>query len=171
MDLFRKRVASDGADQASVPLFGSGHRLYSEHILTDCLATLEASIFSYRPPESAYRSAYVFPGWRWHGVQKKPPETVISFIDSDDDFLLAAFWSDHRGTECVLFPLGSGDERLASLPIIDHWHHRDPSLRSLGVIPGGQIALAPPVYLLSSSRRFSTSLAFHQRHITSKRLA
>ncbi len=145
MNLFRKRGLSDKMNQARVSLFGSGRRLRSERTLIDCLTTLETSIFSYRPPESAYRSAYVFPGWRWHGLQEKPPETVISFNDSNNDFLLAAFWSDRSGTECVLFPLGNGDERLLSLPIIDHWHYRDPSLRSIGVIPGGQIALAPPL--------------------------
>jgi hypothetical protein len=144
MGLFRKRVRSDETSQTRVPLFGSGRRLRSEHTLTDCLTNLEASIFSYRPPSSAYRPAYVFPGWRWHVLQEKSPETVISFNDSNDNFLLAAFWPDRGGTECVLFPLGSGDERLLSLPIIDHWHYRNPSLRSIGVIPEGQIALAPP---------------------------
>lgn len=143
MGFFNKNVASDETNQMRIPPLGSGRRLRNDLELSDCLAHLKALIFSYRAPESAYRSAYVIPGWRWKGVQQFP-ETAISFWDSNDNFLLAAFWPNNNGTECGLFPLGSGDERLLSLPIIDHWHHRDPSLRSIGVIPGGQITLAPP---------------------------
>lgn len=144
MGFFRKRVTSNEASHAQVPSLGSGRRLRSGLALTDCIANLEAILLSYRPPESAYRTPYVFPGWRWNGSREQSPETVISFEDSNNDFLLAAFWPDHSGTECGLFPLGSGDERLSSLPIIGHWKQRDPSLTSIGVFPRGLITLAPP---------------------------
>ncbi len=144
MGLFRRHATSRETSHTQVPPLGSGHRLSSELVLTDCMANLEAILLNYQPPRSIYRSAYVFPGWRWNGQSEKSPETVISFVDSNNDFLLAAFWPDRSGTECSLFPLGSGDERLSSLPIIGHWKQRNPSLTSIGVFPGGQITLAPP---------------------------
>lgn len=144
MGFFRRRVTSSKPSHAQVPSLGSGRRLRSGLALTECTANLEAILLSYRPPRYAHMPPYVFPGWRWNGSQEQSPKTVISFENSNDDFLLAAFWPDHSDTECGLFPLGSGDERLSPLPIIGHWKQRDPSLTSIGVVPGGQITLAPP---------------------------
>jgi hypothetical protein len=146
MGLFRRRGASGETSQPQFPSLGSGRRLHSALAVTDCLAHLEAILLSYRPLESAYRTPYVVPGWQWNGSQQQeqPPETIITFGDADKEPLFAAFWPDRGGTECGLFPLGSGDERLSSLPIIGHWKQRDPSLTSIGVVPRGLITLAPP---------------------------
>jgi hypothetical protein len=46
-----------------------------------------------------------------------------------------------------LFPLGSGDERLAAMPFIGHWKRNDSSLNSAGVFPQGLITLTPPPIL------------------------
>ncbi len=129
---------------ADVLSLGSGRRLCSRLTLTECIANLEAILLSYRPSIYLHMPPYVFPGWQWNGSQEQSPNTVISFEDSNNDFLLAAFWPDSNGTECGLFPLGSGDERLSALPIIGHWKQRDSSLTSIGVVPRGQITLAPP---------------------------
>lgn len=144
MKFFKRRVMPSETSHMRVLSLGSGRRLRSGLTLTDCTANLEAILLSYRPPSYAHIPPYVFPGWRWNGSQQLSPETVISFEDSNNDFLLASFWPDRSGTEFGLFPLGSGDERLSALPIIGHWKQRDSSLTSIGVVPGGQIALAPP---------------------------
>jgi hypothetical protein len=146
MGFFRRRGTPSEPSQPQFYYLDSGRRLRSALALPDCLAHLEAILLSYRPLESAYRTPYVVPGWRWNGAheQEKPPETVITFGDADKEPLFAAFWPDSSGTECGLFPLGSGDERLSSLPIIGHWKQKDASLTSIGVFPRELITLAPP---------------------------
>lgn len=142
---FFNRAATHQPRPAQVFL-DSGRRLCSTRTLTDCLASFEDMLLSYRLPQSSYRSAYVVPGWRWNNPQEKPPETVISFADSTDNMLFAAFWPGPSSTECGLFPLGVGNDRLSSLPIIGHWKQRDSSLTSIGVLPGRQLSLiAPPL--------------------------
>lgn len=144
MKFFKRLVTPSETSHAHVPSLGSGRRLRSGHTLTECIANLEAILLSYRPPIYPQMPPYVFPGWWWNGSQEQFPNTVIFFEDSNNDFLLVAFWPDRNGTECGLFPLGSGDERLSAMPIIGHWKQRDASLTSIGVVPGGQITLAPP---------------------------
>lgn len=146
MGFFRRRGTSGETSHPQFPHLGSGRRLRSVLALPNCLAHLEAILLSYRPLESAYRTPYVVPGWRWNGSQQqeKPPETIITFGGADGEPLFSAFWPDRSGTEFGLFPLGSGDERLSSLPIIGHWKQRDASLTSIGIVPGGLITLAPP---------------------------
>jgi hypothetical protein len=144
LKFFKRLVMPSETSHAQVPSLGSGRRLRSKLTLKECIANLEAILLGYRPPMYSQMPPYVFPGWRWNGPQEQSPTTVIFFVDSNNDFLLAAFWADSNGTECGLFPLGGGDERLSAMPIIGHWKQRDSSLTSIGVVPGGQITLAPP---------------------------
>lgn len=147
MSFFKRLLGttdSDGDRDTKLPAIGSGRQLRSELASTDCVANVEAILLSYRPPDSAYKTPYVVPGWQWTGPQDRVPQTVISFFDGNNEFLLAAFWPNHNGTECGLYPLGSGDGRLATLPIIGRWKQRDRSLTSVGALPARQIYLAPP---------------------------
>jgi hypothetical protein len=101
-------------------------------------------VFSYKPPKYKHSYAYVYPSWRWNGLQAHTPTSAVSFSDSSNDFILAAFWPTANGTKFSLFPLGSGDERLSDLPITNLWKQSDASLTAVGVIPGGAITLAAP---------------------------
>jgi hypothetical protein len=102
-------------------------------------------LLSYRSPKYKNLPAYVYPGWSWNAHDEAPPATVVSFKDSNDDFLLAAFWPADGATEFGLFPLGSGDDRLEDMPMADDWEAKDTSLSSIGVVPGGKITLCPPL--------------------------
>jgi hypothetical protein len=122
---------------------GSGRRLRSSLAASDCLVTLEDLLLSYRTPKYKYLSSYFYPGWSWNSPDEAP-STVVCFDDTNDDFMLATLWPAGDGTEFGLFPLGSGDGRLETMPIIGHWKTRDASLSSIGTIPGGKITLQAP---------------------------
>src|SRR5579859_7910412 len=113
----RLSTSSETGQPAALPL-GSGRRIRSDLTLADCLATLEAVIRSFTQLQSVHRSAYVVPGWQWNGASGSSPDTVVSFNDTDTYPLFAAFWPSQSVTECALFPLGSGDDRLMQMPII-----------------------------------------------------
>jgi hypothetical protein len=109
-----------------------------------CLANLEQVLLGYRPPKYAHMPSYFVPGWRWNDEATPAPAQAVVCDDSNDDFVLVALWPAASGTELGLFPLGSGDDRLQALPLIGHWKQRDPSLTSIGVVPGGSVTLRPP---------------------------
>lgn len=144
MNSFGNTSAANTSTQSQVPAFGSGRHLHSDLPLANCLTNLEAILLSYRPLDNRYKTPYVIPGWRWLGEPQYIPHIVTAFADSNPQFLIAAFWPNQSGTNFGLFPLGSGDARLSALPIIGHWKQRDRSLTSVGVLPEGQICLAPP---------------------------
>jgi hypothetical protein len=114
--------------------------------LADCLSTLADVVHSYEPAKSVYRTPYVVPGWKWHGRPgyENPPEMVVTCSDTDDYPLFVAFWSDRGSTEIGLFPLGTSDERLTTMPIVGYWKQRDSSLTSIGLFPGSLIELGSP---------------------------
>lgn len=144
MGIFKRLLASSEPSQLTVRPLSSGRRLSSELALADCMATLEAVIRGYSELKSMYRTAYVVPGWQWNGGSASAPDTVISFDDTDSFPLFVAFWPSQTGTECALFPLGSGDERLMAMPIIGQWKQRDPTLTSIGLVPQGLLMVASP---------------------------
>ncbi len=144
MGFFKRLVTPSEVGKPTMLPLSSGRRLRSDLALADCLATLEAVVRSYTQLKSVHRAAYVVPSWRWNGAPESAPNTVVSFDDTDEYPLFAAFWSSQRATECALFPLGSGDERLMQMPIIGYWKQRDPSLTSIGLVPQGQFAVTPP---------------------------
>lgn len=140
MGLFSKRQPAAPAP----PILGSGRRLRSALTTKECLATLRAILLDYRAPKYPHLPPYVTPGWDWLGPPDERPTGTVVCEDSNDDFLLVAFWPQASGTELGMFPLGAGDERLSAMPIIGHWKQRDVSLASIGLHPRGLIGLTAP---------------------------
>lgn len=142
---FFKRMTQPPGDrgQATIPPMGSGRRLRSSRSPGACLNDIEGLVDSYRPRKYEHLPAYDVTGFTWRG-EGPAPDAVVSFQDASDDFILVTLWGTESGTDLGLFPLGSGDDRLDTLPVIGNWKMRDPSLSSTGLIPGGQIVLAAP---------------------------
>jgi hypothetical protein len=153
MGFFKRRGSANDTSRAQTPSIGlgSGRRLRSDLQATDCMATLGSVLTGYGLPASVvdgkpskYRTPYVAAGWRWAGSPNEEPGSVVSFQDSNQQVLFAAFWPITAGTEIGVFPVGEGDQRLSALPIIGHWKQQDPSLSSIGVIPTDQVLITPP---------------------------
>lgn len=143
---FLQRRNAPAPTTGRVPPMGSGRRLRSALDLADCVASADSIIRTYRTPRYKFLPPFDYPGWSWIGPEIECPKIVICFDDSRDKFLLATFRHLDQGTEIGLFPLGSGDERLSSLPITGHWKQVDPSLSSVGTVPEGMITLRPPTF-------------------------
>jgi len=142
MGLFKKRTPTPA--RPSVPPMGSGRRLRSSLSVPAGLALLEELLLSYRAPKYTHLPSYVTAAYTWNVPTEEPPATVVSFSDGNDDFILAAFWPEGSGSELVLFPLGAGDERLQTMPLIGNWKMRDRSLSSIGTAPHGMLTLRAP---------------------------
>lgn len=123
---------------------GSGLHLQTNLDADGCMSTLDSLLRSYRTPKYKHLPSYFRAGWVWNQPDDRPPDTVVSFTDASDEFILATFWSSNQGSELGLFPLGSGDDRLAAMPIVEDWNARDKSLSSVGVVPAGSITLRAP---------------------------
>jgi hypothetical protein len=134
---------STAASRPRVPPLGSGRRLTTSQNVVQCISLLESLLATYRTPKYQHLPPYAFPRWAWHGPSAAPT-TVVACDDQAEDFMLIAIWPAGTGSELGVFPLGSGDDRLESLPLIDDWAARDATLRSAGTYGPGLISLAPP---------------------------
>jgi hypothetical protein len=141
MGLFGRRDRQQR--DTTVPPMGSGRALQSGQSPTDGLATLDRVIRAYRPPNYHHSPSYVPAGWEWLSADDRP-EIVVAFNDQGGDFMLLAIWPAPP-TRLGLFPLGSGDERLRTVPVIGLWKQADPSLMSTGVVAAESIRLMTPV--------------------------
>ncbi len=141
MALFKKGApASSGG-----ATLGSGRRLHSSNDLAGCLEVLEGVLRSYRPPPYVSMRSLTPAGWAWAGPPgDPPPSAVYTCTDEAEDVVYAAFWPEAAGTTIALIPLGSGDDRLSTMPLIGHWKQRDASLSSTGTVPPGVITPRPP---------------------------
>jgi hypothetical protein len=142
------RAAGTGASgavagQPGIPPLGSGQRLATSQDVMQCVRLLEGLLLTYRTPKYQHLPPYVYPGWTWNG-SSAAPMTVVACDDRAGDFMLIAFWPAGTGSEAGVFPLGSGDDRLKSLPLVEDWAARDATLRPTGTFGAGLIRLAPP---------------------------
>ncbi len=135
----KRRPASSPSER---PTLGSGRSLRTKQTASQCLSTLEGLVNSYEPRKYEHLPAFNLAGAQWIG-EAPAPQTVVEFEDGKD-VLFAALWPTANGTDLGVFPLGSGDERLNNLPVIDDWRRRDPSMIINGSIPRGQMWLGPP---------------------------
>jgi hypothetical protein len=149
MGLFtrEKRPQGGGSGQpATMPLasgpLASGRRLRSDLSPQDCVEVLQQVFDGYRPRRHQDMPPLVPAGIRWTSVGGGP-SLAVSGDDDSDDFLLFTFAGADGGTEAGIFPLGSGDERLA-LNVVGHWKRRDNSLASIGTWPPRTVWLTPP---------------------------
>jgi len=143
MGFFKRSKVESSSQLASTPPMGSGRRLRSSQSIEACLGTIEALVDSYRPRQYPHLPPYDVTGFLWIGDGPEP-DAVVNFADVSGDFILAAFWSGTSDTEFGLFPLGAGDERLATMSVIGNWKMLDRSLSSIGQVPHGQILLERP---------------------------
>jgi hypothetical protein len=141
MALFRKRTAAP-AEPAARPRFGPGRRLASEHDLRTCVTTISGVLDVHAPTKYKYMPTLYDAAVIWHGEKPLPAEAWSCSYGADDIFVIV-LWPTDSGTEIALFPLGGREESL-NTPFIGQWKRADVSLRSIGLIEGGQLTLLPP---------------------------
>ncbi len=138
----RTKRSRTPAKPGRVPL-ASGRRLQSSLGAERVLEVLEAAVSAYKKRPYEHTPLVVPVGYEWLSAEA-PPAMAYGFDDVDNFIILAAFWRNGSGTTIGLFPLGSGDDRLANIPAIGHMKLLDASLTSTGTIPANSIALKPP---------------------------
>lgn len=140
---FFSRSAPAPAATPSVPTLGSGRRLRSSLDVPGSVATLERVLATYRTPKYAHLPHTVRIRVEWLAEGAAPSESVW-FEDASDSPVVAVYWPTASGSELGLFPLGDGDARLQAIPLPGHLKQVDPSLSSIGLLPGGVVGLHPP---------------------------
>jgi hypothetical protein len=139
-----KSQPAGSAQRPGTAVLASGRRLRSALSPPDCVTALEQVFGTYR--QRRYRDLpHLVPcGIQWLRDGGTAPLAVCG-SDESDNFLLFTLAATTGGTDAGIFPLGSGDARLA-LSVVGHWKRADGSLSSTGTWPAGTVLLtAPPV--------------------------
>jgi hypothetical protein len=144
MGLFtrEKRQQGGSAARSGIAPLGSGRRLRSDLSPRDCVEVLQQVFDGYRPRRYQDLPPLVPTGIQWTPAEGSP-SLAVSGDDDSNDFLLFTLADVGRGTEAGIFPLGSGDARLA-LSVAGHWKQQDNSLTSIGTWPARTAWLTPP---------------------------
>lgn len=141
MGLFSRRPAPP----AQIPgLLDSGRRLSSTLSVPESVASVEQLLGTYRQRQYPTLPLLVPAGHTWLGAPDERPDLVCSGAAQDESFLLFTFRPTPAGSEIGIYPLGYGPERL-TMPVVGNLKMIDSSLSSTGTLPGGSIALTPPV--------------------------